>query len=307
MGGQAAVAQRQALRLNGLKVGHAGHDEQQGIDDVRIDERRGQGDAGLREGVGDLTKERHMAGQIARQRVARQRLAGGERQLRAHQRVVILKRQERHDAEPVVCVIAGEDGVPVQAACKGERALGGHAKRRHALRLKQRLAGRGQRAGGQRLVRIEADGQLARKAGSEHVLRADIQAKHARERHQHHRGEDADDAERRAAAHHAVAHAGDGDEVVRPVVVALVLLHQAEQEDAAALKAERRAADDQQDGDEEEGERLHGVARRDGHDIARHEHRRAQQRVERQKARRLVAGPAALHQPKRAGAQDMDD
>ena len=136
-------------------------------------------------------------------------------------------------------------------------------------------------------------------------IHALIQAHRGRDRHEHHRREDADARKTGRVAAHAVDEAGDGGKVVGFIVVAPVFAQRLEHDDAQRNEREIRADDDKDDRREEILDGVQGRVCAQGNEIARGKAHRAEQREDPLAARlalALAAGAQQLH-----GVRQMDD
>ena len=136
-------------------------------------------------------------------------------------------------------------------------------------------------------------------------IHALIQAHRGRDRHEHHRREDADARKTGRVAAHAVNETGDSGKVAGFIVVTPVFSQRLEHDDAQRDEREIRADDDKDDCREEILNSVQGRACAQGNDIARGKAHRAEQCEDPLAARlalALTTGAQQLH-----GVRQMDD
>ena len=238
-----------------------------------------------------------------------ERLAGRERHLLTGQVGIALRVQNQNgvciDAragELIERIAAAQRGKPdgaiaVHVALREPRARHGvihHLQNRRDVRHRVRPG-----------VGHERERHILRPAHGGVGIHALIQTHRGRDRHKHHRREDADARKTGRVAAHAVDETGDGGKVAGFIVVAPVFAQRLEYDDAQRDKREIRADDDKDDRREEILDGVQGRVCAQGNDIARGKAHRTEQCEDPLAARlalALTAGAQQLH-----GVGQMDD
>ena len=235
-------------------------------------------------------------------------LARGQGQTGAHGGVVV-----RQGDGGELNGIADAAACALQDAVANSQRRGGGTVLPQVLHLRATAAG-GSDDGGVQVgvvpvqvlpVRVP-DGNVLRPgiAGTEGILRPEIQAGGGGEHHQHHSAQDADGGKACAVALHAVDQGGNGHEMPLPVIEPGIPLQQAAQGHGAGDKQQIGGGDDHQHGGEEPGQGRQRLP--DGHSqvVGRPQQQNAQQRQGPIGPGRLLPHRLAAHELDGGGAAD---